>query len=726
MGLFDSLKNMATEITDKDTSELGASIEDVDLKEKLQKIVEDGNGHEFSISFNTIEHKKIDNMQSELGLDYHQTVFFIDTTMMRNNGSRGIGATTQKLYWKFDGNGAHTLPLSNLLLCQVSEGNLTYLQCDSDSEFSLQSYSIDSGTDGILSALKDYFEQDNSILSNYQKYIDYLLEQDEVSIELLEHAKGLKITTDKQLLEINNRILDYSLNNKNWEMINNILDEISKQDKDDFNAKRKSTLKVVVDYLDNDDLSNYDLQEIGKLVTKYDYEQVYSQIGIKLQMLLGNYLEAKIATYSELSGSDQTEMLTEINNREEKLLTETENAVEAEDKDFFNNNDQAVNLILHGGFLPVEYAIFLGKSAKFVNFLNDKTPEGFLEKTTNAYQLTVDELASLNAKDYFLEVTNHADRPSGDIFTAASKLYVKGESKMVDTNIKALSEGKDVNIDQLQKAAENNDRHIQERKDADRELEEKQEAWDSQMEQAYHDNQRSLYGKLVTVDKQTVSKNVRSRFLTNSSNKVDEHAKKIMSLQARFDEVKQNDADLENYLVKTWYQEKPVTRGEFEKEADFEQRVVKEHERLADQAQRELPVEQSKIDNEINTLKVEIYDEGKKQDQAKQQLEIENSLVDKTVEEITSKEITAIIKKHIFKDYFAEVVIGKYDPDEFLFDYSFIGYTAKLNVPIEIAEEFRKQFSSEYVDDYEINDNDVNAIYDFKGQTFRIHVKVIE
>jgi len=50
MGLFDSLKNMATEITDKDTSELGASIEDVDLKEKLQKIVKDGNGHKFSIS----------------------------------------------------------------------------------------------------------------------------------------------------------------------------------------------------------------------------------------------------------------------------------------------------------------------------------------------------------------------------------------------------------------------------------------------------------------------------------------------------------------------------------------------------------------------------------------------------------------------------------------------------------------------------------------------------
>ncbi|WP_318766245.1 hypothetical protein [Lactiplantibacillus carotarum] len=75
MGLFDGLKKLANEVTDSETCDLGENIADTTLRDNIRGALEKVDGVS-RLSTDKIEHKKIENLNNDIGLDYQQAVFF--------------------------------------------------------------------------------------------------------------------------------------------------------------------------------------------------------------------------------------------------------------------------------------------------------------------------------------------------------------------------------------------------------------------------------------------------------------------------------------------------------------------------------------------------------------------------------------------------------------------------------------------------------------------------
>lgn len=720
MGLFDNIKKFADEVTDTDSCTLGDQVPDSTLKDQLREIVgQEGNSQ---ASTTEIKHKKIENLQTNLGLDYHKTVFFIDTTLMRHNGSLGIGSTIDCLYWNFNNDDTHQLPLTDLVLCNLSEDKLTKVTTTDDNQFITQTFDFSSEVVPTIKKVKALFTNDQTIQTTYQSKIDTMLQQEQVPTESLQQLELLEITTISQHAIIEANLINQAFSNNDWSSIDTNLTALNINDSVAFDHNRQTVLKKISERLDsNDDISRDELTQLNYLLNKFDYNHLYTTETIKLQVLLGKSFDAKITAYARLSEEERNKIISEISQTEEENRSRVEDAVEQTDTAYFESHQAQANLALTAGLLPVEYALLLKKPADFISKLMEFTDSDLLTNPSNAYQFSLEELAaSHQSKDYFLAtVSNDANRPKENILDKMSHTALRENAHTIAL---AKQQGKDVS-----EAEQKYNEQVARVRQSDQRLAQEQSEWDSQTSAKLYENYYNFYYELTGINTNALKTILRSRFLNQKQDALNTLVKKLEHLTNNLNDLQHTLNNPVDDLVDQRYNANKLVRGEFEKAEDFDQRVLERRQNLKDEITKNLDDEIAKLTQDFNEKTEKKRQLIQNKDSLIEQLKFGVKIIDNMLSEIIDPSATSFVKKIIFDSDLSNLTIGKYDPDTFTFSTKSPLGADTVEVPIEVAPEFRDNFSAETVTDFRVaphnDDHWVLAVYPFKGAVYRIPVE---
>lgn len=717
MGLFENIKKFADEVTDTDSCSLGDQVSDSALKKQLQAIVDQDDDSQ--VSTTEIQHKKIENLQTNLGLDYHKTIFFIDTTKMRHNGSRGIGSTIDSLYWNFSNEDAHHIFLTDLVFCNLSETKLTRIMTADDDQVVTQTFDFSTTVVPTIKQIKALFDTDETTKTNYQSKIDTMLQHKQLSTESLQQLELLEITTISQHTIIETKLINQAFSNNDWSSIATNLTALNINDTVVFESNRQTVLKKASERIDsNDDISRDELVQLNYLLNEFDYDHLYINEIIKLQVRLGKGFEAKITAYARLDAKERDKVIREISQTEEKTRRRVETAVEQADSDYFESYQAQANLALTAGLLPVEYALLLKKSADFVNELMKLTDSDLLANPSNVYQFSLEELAaSHQSKDYFLATaSNDNSRPQANIIDKMSHKVLRENARTIKI---AQKQGQDVS-EAVQKYNNQAERVNQ----SDQELAEAQREWDNKTSAELDKNYHNFYYELTGINTSALKNILRNRYLSQTQNDLNTITSQLDYLTDNLNDLQHTLNNPIDDLVNQRYNANKLVRGEFEKAEDFEHRVLECRQNL----KREVT---QNLDDKIAQLTQEFNKKAEKKQQLAQhkkalveKFEFGDQIIDDMLNEITEPSATSFIKKIIFDSDLSNLSIGKYDPDTFTFVTNSPLGSSTVEVPIEVAPQFRENFYANNVTDFRItHHNDdywVLAVYPFEGTVYRI------
>lgn len=720
MGLFDNIKKFADEVTDTDSCTLGDQVPDSALKRQLREIADKDENSQ--ISTTEIKHKKIENLQTKLGLDYHKAVFFIDTTLMRHNGSLGIGSTIDCLYWNFSDDDPHHLPLTDLVLCNLSENKLTHVMTNDDDQVITQTFDFSSEVIPTIKQIRTLFNTDQTIQTNYQSKIDTMLQHEQLSNESLQQLELLEITTISQHAIIEEKLINQAFSNNDWSSIATNLTALNINNSVVFDSNRQTVLKRISERLNSrDDIGRDELGQLSYLLNEFDYDHLYINEIIKLQVRLGKGFDAKITAYARLDAQERDQIINEISQTEKETRSRVESAVEQADSNYFESYQAQANLALTAGLLPVEYALLLKKPTDFVNNLMKLTDSDLLTNPINVYQFSLEELAaSHQSKDYFLATANNDDsRPQATIIDKMSHKVLRENSHAIDL---AKNQGKDVS-----EAVQKYNNQAARVNQSDQELAQAQREWDSKTSAELDENYHNFYYELTGINTNTLRTILRNRYLAQTQGDLNTITNQLDRLTDNLNDLQHTLNNPVDDLVDQRYNANKLIRGEFEKAEDFNQRVLDCRQNLKLEVTQDLDNTIAQLTQRFDKKTAESQQLAQYKKALVEKFEFGDKIIDDMLNEITDPAATSFVKKIIFDSDLKHLIIGKYNPDTFTFvTNSPLGSTT-VKVPIEVAPQFRDNFSAENVTDFRIaphnDDYWVLAVYPFEGTIYRIPVK---
>ncbi|WP_318766244.1 hypothetical protein [Lactiplantibacillus carotarum] len=641
--------------------------------------------------------------------------------MMRNNGSRGLGMTTDEMYWLFDNGSAGKLGVSKLIFTNLGDSQLAYLESNgNDQSVYVQTIEVDKDTIPIIAAVQGVFENTPDNLIPFTKTIDSILKQDTISTQVLEHIDNLAMTNTDERIRVETQIIDNEVDLNNWKVVKFYMEKLERLDHEMFGHKRNEILKTVAEIIDDPTGVEWtQVDVLRELLERFDLNQSYLPELVKVQMKLGDFFEARITCLTKLDQETRQPLLDEMLAAEKQLSHEAYQAVQAENIDFFKTNPNNADVLLDGGFLPVEYAVFLQKSPKFVDKLKDYTDKRYLKYSGNSFQLSWDMLAA-NRQDlkYFIKVTQHDSRPTDYIMSTGRSLAIDARTNSIQAKKKALREGKYDDIDQIAEEEVDLSAARQRQHNAQMELERKQAGWDAEMRTRLSESFVRFYRHLHVIDEETVRDNLQVHYVEDEDKLKSEAQTVIDQSQKRVDELTAQNENIITYLVDQAYSANPLERTEFEESKDFKLRVTDYKKRLLEDAKENSADKTNKNKNEITALESQIHEKQRYIASLKDRIRAENTMLNEAFDTWVATKPAEHFLNEVAINAAEYVKIGQYDADTYKFEYEFLGGNGHISVPIKIAQSFREDFSVQNVVGMQSYDNFIKIKYRFNNQEF--------
>lgn len=700
MGLFDSIKKFANEIVDDEICPLGENLQNIELKKHFAHSLK--NTMVSNLSTEDIEHKKIDNLREIFGVDYKDLLFFVDTTKIRNNGGLGVGATDEFIFWKFkDSMMPQRLSLQSMLCSYIGFGGLINIFPDLNGKVEFNDLYIDEYEEVfevIISAIK----KDESILESCQNIFSNVLKGSYSAIELekLDHITFLNEEQHELLAE---RIIDAAITESDLQRLSYGAYKLKKRNEERFEDFRAKILVFIANTIsDSDNLATYEMETALELLNDFDSKNEYTLEKLKLMLNLGKSNEAQLIAYLELPKEQGERFLVDSFKKDFDLINEIENSIDNESKEIFSENSEYANTYLNGGLLPVEYAALKAKPKGYIKYLLDMTDMS--KPNLNIYGFKFSEIvARQNSIEYYNALVDVDDkRPRASIGSYVSK----GGSAVYDKALEAQFYGGNMPSDS---AIETSVEWKEKNKEKDRELERQKHEWDMKRRAQMLSGRKAFYLKLLkprtieeNMDDVLIEKYLQDDIFQSGENTLQDYKQRLL-------EEKNNLLEL---LVSETYEAEPLEKGEFERTEDFNNRVNMKLEEIRADLSSRLPELQKDVERKLAKV------------------DAATAIAKRKLKYLLSDESAEKLKWTIFKDQLQQVHVGKYDADESIFEYTYgeDAVTENIEVPIEIAQEFREKFSSDNFTDIMLSKPapgepdskkiTVEAKYNFNGEDY--------
>lgn len=657
MGLFDGIKKFASEIVDDEICPLGENVQRSELKNRIAKQLK--KKKITNISTKEIEHKKINNLREVFNVDYRDLLFFVDTTMMRNNGTLGIGATDEWVFWKFNDEQRLAMPLNNLLLGYTSDNELVLVNFENE-QLTFKSLPIGDKTEIFDVVITSLNKEQNTVIT-YQNTLEPLVERD-LPINDAFKVDLLEVLSTTQHVRLEKLLIEKSIAENNPTFWNYAVYQLFTHDGEEFENLREKILEHTASLL-REDHPKENINEYLEIIKDFDIGGKYTTVKLECMLKLDRVAEAKMLAYSELSETEREEFLTKQEQKENELRLKIERAIN-KGENIFNNNPEYVYVYLTGGLLPAEYAVTVGRNVEYVDAILSKM--GREAPIINRYQFTLNELAARNGQfSYFAEI-NHEALPTEGNWAKVNKFVLKHGGKELQRRIDygvATANEVESYVKQYERVQRNEEK-----------LAEDQRNWKEQMNKALKENYRTFYMKMLNpVNAVYIHKKLMIMYLGDELEGND-----IEDLDRYRAEVSAKSEDLLNELVKDEYAKSPLVRGEFERAEDFDKRVTDRIEELKNEIQSRLSTEENRLDNEISKL------------------DAADELATRKMQQLMSDDSIAKLNILLFIDQLKNIKIKQYDPDKFRFKYHYDnGKEDFVDVPIDVAQKFRDNFRIE-------------------------------
>lgn len=691
MGFFDGIKKFANEMVDDEICQLGENAQKRELKNRIAKQLKQRKIS--NASTKKIEHKKVDNLREVFNVDYRDLLFFVDTTMMRNNGTLGIGATDEWVFWKFNDEQRLAMPLNDLLLCYTSDDKLIIVKLENE-QLTFNSLPIGDKAemfDAVIAALN----KEQKTVVTYQNMLEPLVERDLTSYDAL-RLDLLEVLSPAQHVRLEKLLIEKAIAENDPTFWSYAVHQLFSNDSEEFETFRGKILEHTVSLLQGN-LTKENINEYLDIINKFDVDGKYTTVKLECMLKLNRVAEAKMLAYSELPESEREEFLAKQEQKENELRLKIEKAIN-KGEDIFVNNPEYVYVYLTGGLLPAEYAVIVGRRVEYVDAIISK-----MERETpiiNRYQFTLNELAARNYWfNYFADI-NHEALPTEGNWAKVNKFVLnyggKELQKRIDHGVATIDEVESY-VKQHEKVQRNEEQ-----------LAEDQRKWREQMDKALKENYTTFYMKMLDpVKAEYIHKKLMIMYLSDEleGNNIEDLDRYVAEVTAKSD-------DLLNELVKDEYAKAPLVRGEFERAEDFDKRVTDRIEELKNEIQGRLSLEENHLDNKISKL------------------DAANELAVRKMQQLMSDEHIAKLNVLLFMDQLKNVKIKQYDPDKFRFKYIYGNEQEDfVDVPIEVAPKFRDNFRPKNCSDVVVivdEDNDGKPLvvtkYHFMGEEYYLKV----
>ncbi|MFC0423659.1 hypothetical protein [Lactiplantibacillus plajomi] len=707
---------------------MGAGIVDTEFREKIRNVVGNAENNKHLSTLN-IEHKKIENLQNEIGLDYQQTIFFLDTTMVRNNGSLGLGMTTGEFRWSFENQEVGRMPVNNIIFSILNEQRMQVLNFAAESN-GITVWEIDFDTTVVetLMRIKAFLEAQDSNVQMFRSKVDELLNGDSVDSEVLNLIDNLPLTNDEEHVRTESLIIDNVIQNNDWRQVISYLEQLGKYDVAQFRTKCAAALKAAGRLVDDEGkLQEQDQDALLTFFQEFDETNDYLLETVRLQINLGDFWDARMTCLTKLGESSRKPLLDKMDAIELSDSREAAEAVFDEDLDYFKENEARANELLAGGVMPAELALLMQKSPKFIKKLRKLTDEEYLNNSANAFGFTWDMMAaSQRDLDYFIKVTNHDSRPSDLIIGTGVLLVMKKKYEKLEINRGILRDQvlTPQRTEELKQEIADQESELavmgQAKEAADRKLEQDQEEWDSLMASNLRSNYAAFNERLMSLDEDEIKNNLRVRYVEDEESLRKSAQEKLQTNQVRIKELKERLTNMANYLMEKAYNEAPLERGEFEEESVFDERVLDYKRKLLMTAEDNSGEESEKASDEIMHLESKVDEERKFLNGLHSRIEAEQQILELAYNNWLDAASVSELLKWIGTVFADDIKIGHYVADTQKFEYEFQGGSGSLSVPIKIAQEFRENFSTDNVIGIEKFDDAIKVQYKFADQVFSI------
>ncbi|WP_368823921.1 hypothetical protein AB3327_13580 [Lactiplantibacillus pentosus] len=722
MGFFDGLKKLANEVTDTERVQLGTEIENIKFRDEIRRRLV-GSEDDKHLSITSIEHKKVDNLRNSMSLDYQQAVFFMDTTMLRNNGNLGFGMTTTEFYWSFESGNSGKLAMDKILFATINNNQVSWLISNSETnEPLIEEVDFAEETIPIIRMIKSLLEADPDKIQSFKKTIDVLLADEKVNNDVLEHIDNLTLTDNHEHSLAEVRMLASEIRNNNWRAVNIDLNRLRKYDETAFEKQRILILAIMADIChDSKQLLTFDQKALFQIFKAFDFEHQYVSEMVRLLINLNEFFDARIICLTKLDEETRKSYLAEMDAVDSDISEQAGQAVRMEDIAYFKNNPNAADVLLDGGVMPVELALILQKSNKFIKQLKKLSDDDYLKYSANSFQFTWNMMAA-NQHDlkYFIKLTDHDSRPTDYVMDTGRGMIISAKRDSIRAQEKAYRDGKPVDLERLNRERESLNTSIQNQNDANRKLEREQAEWDSMMKQSLATNYAAFYKKLNFLNEEMVKDNLRVRYVEGESkltsqfqDRIQENKKKIIELTGQIN-------NMTTYLVEEDYKKAPLTRTEFEEAEAYKKRVRNYKKELLSKANKNAPLAIEKAQNEIEMLDAEIADNQQSLTELPDKIKAEKWLLDQAFQNWASKEPASHLLTELARLCAKHISIGDYDADGQKFSYQYSGGEGHLKVPIQIAQSFREEFTPENVTGMEVANQLIKVRYEFSNQAFVI------
>lgn len=671
MGFFDGIKKFANEMVDDEICPLGENAQRRELKNRIAKQLKQKKIP--NASTKKIEHKKIDNLREVFNVDYRDLLFFVDTTMMRNNGTLGIGAIDEWVFWKFNDEQRLAMPLNDLLLGYTSDDKLVLVKFENE-QLVFNSLPIGDKAEMFEAVITALNKEQNAVMA-YQNMLEPLVERD-LTINDAFRVDLLKVLSPAQHVRLEKLLIEKAITENDPTFWSYAVHQLSSHDSDEFETFRGKILEHTVSLL-QEDLPKEKINEYLDIVNEFDIDGKYTTLKLECMLNLDRVTEAKMLAYKELPEAEREEFLTKQEQKEKELRLKIEQAID-KGEDIFEDNPQYVYTYLTGGLLPAEYAVTVGQSVEYVDGIISKMEHG--TQIINRYQFTLNELAAKNHRfNYFAEI-NHEELPTEGSWAKINKFILGYDTielqRKIDYGIAKVDEVKSYV------------RQYEEVRLEDEQLAEDQRKWREQMNKALKENYTTFYMKMLDpVKAEYIHKKLMIIYLGDEleGNDIEDLDRYVAKVSAKND-------DLLNELVKDKYAKSPLVRGEFERAEDFDKRVADRIEELKNEFQGRLSLEENHLDNKISKL------------------DAADKLATREMQQLMSDDRVAKLNVLLFMDQLKNIKIKQYDPDEFKFKYIYDnGRKGFLEVPIEVAPKFRDNFKPEKCSDVAVILDEDNA-----------------
>lgn len=266
MGFFDGIKKFANEMVDDEICPLGENAQRRELKNRIAKQLKQKKIP--NASTKKIEHKKIDNLREVFNVDYRDLLFFVDTTMMRNNGTLGIGAIDEWVFWKFNDEQRLAMPLNDLLLGYTSDDKLVLVKFENE-QLMFNSLPIGDKAEMFEAVITALNKEQNAVMA-YQNMLEPLVERD-LTINDAFRVDLLKVLSPAQHVRLEKLLIEKAITENDPTFWSYAVHQLSSHDSDEFETFRGKILEHTVSLL-QEDLPKENINEYLDIVNEFDID----------------------------------------------------------------------------------------------------------------------------------------------------------------------------------------------------------------------------------------------------------------------------------------------------------------------------------------------------------------------------------------------------------------------------------------------------------------------